>query len=317
MTEPPAETLPSGVPRPDLGALENPPTVAIITGMSGAGRSKAADVLSDLGWYVVDNLPPQMLGGMVMMVAQEQYTRVAAVVDVRGGRFFGDLEAVLDEFQAAGITMTVVFLEADDDVLVRRFESVRRPHPLQGDGTLLDGIRAERRALVELRGRADVVVDTSDLNEHQLAERMVSLLGGRVGPGLVVNVQSFGFKHGVPADADMVADVRFLANPHWDPQLRPLTGLDGSVRDRVLGTERAQEFLDAYEGAVRVVLDGYSAHDKHFVTIAVGCTGGRHRSVAVAEELAARLKRAGYDARARHRDKDLGRYADQTRGPHP
>ena len=280
------------------------PEVLIVTGMSGAGRSKAADVLADLGWYVVDNLPPQMLSEMVAVVGHEGYPRLAAVVDVRGGTFFGALQAVLDDIAGVGIDSRVIFLEASDEALVRRFEQVRRPHPLQGDGTLLEGIQSERVALEEMRERADVVIDTSDTTVHEFAERLVLEVGDQGSRALQVNVVSFGFKNGVPADADFVADVRFLDNPHWIPALRPLTGLDEAVSKHVLAADGARDFLEAYAATVDVALSRYRAHDKHFVTIAVGCTGGRHRSVAIVEALAAALRDRGFQARASHRDKD-------------
>lgn len=302
--EAPTDTYPSGLPRPHLPSAEVTPEVLIVTGMSGAGRSKAADVLADLGWYVVDNLPPSMLAEMVGVVAREQYRRLAAVVDVRGGRLFADLKTVLDDLEAARIAPRVLFLEASDEALVRRFEFVRRPHPLQGEGTLLEAIRTERAALAEMRERADLVIDTSETTVHEFAARLVAELGHADDVTLQVNIVSFGFKNGVPTDADFVADVRFLDNPHWIPDLRPLTGQDEPVRDHVLASNGAAEFLDAMAGLLNVALERYRAHDKHFVTVAIGCTGGRHRSVAIAEAMAVRLRADGYAVRASHRDKD-------------
>ena len=198
----------------------------------------------------------------------------------------------------------VLFLEASDETLVRRFEQVRRPHPLQGSGTLLEGIRAERDALRPMRERADIVIDTSNTNVHELAERVLAEVGDSESAPLQVNIQSFGFKNGAPPDADFIADVRFLDNPHWIPELRPLTGLDAPVRDHVLGAAGAREFLDAYAAALDIALGRYRAHDKHFVTVAVGCTGGHHRSVAITEALAERLRDFGYAVRASHRDRE-------------
>jgi UPF0042 nucleotide-binding protein len=301
--DPTPGTYPSGLPRPQAPLPETRPDVIIVTGMSGAGRSNAADVLADLGWYVVDNLPPSMLTEIVGVVAREGYRRLAAVVDVRGGRLFSDLQAVLDDLVAAGIDLRIVFLEASDEVLVRRIEQVRRPHPLQGEGTLLETIRLERATLAEVRKRADIVIDTSDTSVREFAARLIAEVGEGDDAALIVNVVSFGFKNGVPPDADFVADVRFLENPHWVPQLRPLTGLDEPVRDYVLGTAGAAEFIDAFSTTLQIALGRYRAHDKHIVTVAIGCTGGRHRSVAMAEEVAERLRSFGYTVRASHRDK--------------
>ncbi|MDN4473164.1 RNase adapter RapZ [Demequina zhanjiangensis] len=304
MTDDPApDTYPSGLPRPDLSGVNLDTQVLIVTGMSGAGRTRAAAVLSDLGWYVVDNLPPQMLGSLVAMVATDPTRRLATVVDVRGGGYFADLVAVVDDLESRGVDVQILFLEASDDTLVRRFEEARRPHPLQGDATILEGIARERSAVAAVRERADVVVDTTSLNVHQLRDVLTDTFAEEV-PELHVNVLSFGFKNGAPVDADYVADVRFLSNPHWVPELRPLTGIDPAVRDHVLGSAGAHEFLDGYTSAIEVALQGYQAHDKHSVTIAVGCTGGRHRSVAMAEELSQRLRTKGFDVRTTHRDKD-------------
>jgi UPF0042 nucleotide-binding protein len=302
--EAPTDTYPSGLPRPSFSRPRSRPEILIVTGMSGAGRSKAADVVADLGWYVVDNLPPSMLDEMIGVVAHEGYGRLAAVLDIRGGRLFDDLRAVLDDLASAGSAPRVVFLEASDEALVKRFEEIRRPHLLQGDGTLLDGIRSERAILAEVRERANIVIDTSETNVHELTERLVAELGQGDNGALQVNVVSFGFKYGVPADADFVADVRFLDNPHWVPKLRPLSGLDKPVRKSVLNSDGAKEFLTALTTVLEVALGRYQAHDKHFVTVAIGCTGGRHRSVVIVEEVAERLRSRGYSVRASHRDKD-------------
>jgi UPF0042 nucleotide-binding protein len=298
------DTFPSGIPKVQVRLPDSPPEVMIVTGMSGAGRSRAADVIADEGWYVVDNLPPQMLAEMVTMVSREGYARLAAVVDVRGGKFFADLEAVLEDLERGSVETRVLYLEASDEALVRRFEQVRRPHPLQGTGTLVEAIRTERIALGPMRERADIVIDTSTTNVHELAERILAEIGGSGSPPLQVNVQSFGFKNGTPPDADFLADVRFLDNPHWVPELRPLTGLDAAVRDHVLAAAGAQEFLELYAAALDIALSRYKARDKHFVTVAIGCTGGHHRSVAIGEDLAERLRRLGYTVRASHRDRE-------------
>ncbi|GIG54498.1 RNase adapter RapZ [Demequina activiva] len=301
--EPPAVTYPSGIPRPSFEAPEVAPEVMVLTGMSGAGRTKAAAVLADLGWYVVDNLPPHLLSGLVTsLIGGDTRRRLAAVVDVRGGEFFKDLETVVDDLEVKGVPVRLLFLDASDEALVRRFEEARRPHPLQQDGTLLEGIARERTMVADVRDRADHIIDTSRLNVHELRDVMTREVSDET-PRLQINVQSFGFKNGIPADADFVADVRFLHNPHWVPELRPLTGLDPAVRDHVLGAEGAQEFVDGYASVIDSALHLYRAHDKHAVTIAVGCTGGKHRSVVMAEALGADLRARGYDVRTTHRDR--------------
>ena len=231
--------------------------------------------------------------------------RLAAVVDVRSRAFSTDLKSVIHGLEARGIQPYVVFLEAGDDTLVRRFESVRRPHPLQEAGRVVDGIAAERELLRPVRGQADLILDSSDLNVHELRARMRDAFGGDSDQALRVNVISFGFKYGLPVDADLVADCRFLPNPHWVPELAPLTGQDSEVRAYVLGQPGAAEFLSAYVEAVRVTLGGYQNAGKHFVVLAVGCTGGKHRSVVMAEEITARLAGSWPDIQVTHRD--LGR----------
>ena len=279
----------------------------IVTGMSGAGRSTVADALEDLGWYVVDNLPPQMLRPLVDLAerAGGSLPSIAAVVDIRGGGFFSEIRDVVQVLRN-GMNVRIMFLDADDAVLVRRFESVRRPHPLQADGTLLDGIAAERARLAEVREASDLIVDTSDLNIHQLATLVTETFAEAGRAGLRVAVQSFGFKYGVPADADLVADARFLPNPFWNDELRSLTGEDQKVSDYVLDQPGAREFLDAYVAALRPVLEGYQRENKRHAMIAIGCTGGKHRSVALVRELAARLRSIpGLAVSVKHRD--LGR----------
>ncbi|SDS55010.1 RNase adapter RapZ [Paraoerskovia marina] len=280
------------------------PEVLIITGMSGAGRTRAAAVLEDLDWYVVDNLPPRMIVPLVDMMSRSQAVlgRVAAVVDVRGREFFQDLVEVLDHLEQARVDSRIVFLQASDEALVRRFEEVRRPHPLQGDGRILDGIAEERRMLETIEKRADLVVDTSDLTVHELARMVRDAVTRRSRQPLRINVVSFGFKYGIPLDADHVVDVRFLRNPYWVTELRALTGRDAAVRDYVLGLDGAEEFLDRYAHALEPVLAGYQAEEKHFVTIAVGCTGGKHRSVAMSEALARRLQARGQRTHVTARD---------------
>ncbi|WP_043347021.1 RNase adapter RapZ [Beutenbergia cavernae] len=303
-------TVPEGIPmleahtpRPEDERAE----LLIITGMSGAGRTRAAAVLEDLDWYVVDNLPPTMLlplAGM-MTASGAGVRRLAVVVDVRGGEFFADLARVIDDIRAQDLEYRIVFLDASDEVLVRRFEQVRRPHPLQGDGRILDGIAEERRVLAHLRERSDVVLDTTDLTVHELAAQVRDVVAGEADRPLRLTLVSFGFKYGLPLDADHVVDVRFLSNPYWVTELRHLTGRDDAVRDYVLALPGAQDFVDAYVSAVEPVLDGYLREQKPYVTIAVGCTGGKHRSVAIAEAMAERLREDGNSVRTLHRD--LGR----------
>lgn len=282
----------------------------ILTGMSGAGRTSAANVLEDAGWYVIDNLPPQMLSAMAELLAGSQArkpAKLAAVVDIRARTFFTDFRDGLDRLRDGGWRPTVLFLDATDEALVRRFESVRRPHPLQGEGRLLDGIQSEREALGELRATSDVLIDTSGLNVHQLTAKVKQFLGpDGTEVRMRVAVLSFGFKYGIPLDADIVLDMRFLPNPFWNPDLRPFTGQDAVVSDFVLSQPGAAEFLDRAEAMLEPMLQGYLREGRSYVTIAFGCTGGKHRSVAMAEALRGRLDDVpGLRAVVVHRD--LGR----------
>jgi UPF0042 nucleotide-binding protein len=291
--------------RPERGS-----DFVIVTGMSGAGRSTTANVLEDHGWYVVDNLPPQLIPAMAELATQVRDTgardlRIAAVVDVRARPFTDQLHVGLAALREAGWSPHLIFLDATDEALVRRFESVRRPHPLQGDGRLLDGIQAERRMLGDLRGDAQVVIDTSGLNVHQLRRKLTPLVDGARGPRLRLAVMSFGFKYGVPLDADFVFDMRFLPNPYWVPELRALTGVDEPVAEYVMAQDGAGEFVDAVAALMRPVTAGYLKEGRRYATLAVGCTGGKHRSVATARELAARLSDGGVATFVVHRD--LGR----------
>jgi UPF0042 nucleotide-binding protein len=281
--------------------------VLIVTGMSGAGRSTVGNALEDLGWYVVDNLPPQMLRPLVELAGRAGTTipKIAAVVDVRGGQLFSDLEVIVETLRE-NTPVRVLFLEATDAALVRRFEQVRRPHPLQGEGTLLDGIGEERQRMLAIREQSDLVIDTSDINIHQLATTISETFSNADTPGVQVTVLSFGFKYGLPTDADLVADMRFLPNPFWVPELRSLNGLDPAVRDFVLGQEGAGEFIDSYARALAPIFAGYQRENKRHATIAIGCTGGKHRSVAMAETLARVLReQPGVVVSVKHRD--LGR----------
>lgn len=304
------DTVPHGIPQLEADTPPEPsqhPEILVITGMSGAGRSRAASVLEDLNWFVVDNLPPRLLDPLVTMMLHSGsgIQRLAAVVDVRSGKFFSDLVKVLDELREKHIDYQIIFLDADDDVLVRRYEAVRRPHPLQGSGRMLDGIKEERQILSHLRQRADVTIDTSDLNVHDLARTIKEALGTEADLALRVNVVSFGFKYGLPLDADHVIDVRFISNPYWISELRHLNGKDDPVRDYVLEQDGVEEFIDKYVDALSGILPGYVREQKPYVTVAVGCTGGKHRSVAITEAIAHKLRQSGQAARTLHRD--LGR----------
>ncbi len=277
----------------------------IVTGMSGAGRSTVGNSLEDLGWYVVDNLPPQMLGPIadLFTITKTPVPRLAVIIDVRGGEFFSELEENLALLGGKAVNVRVLYLEANDSTLVKRFEQVRRPHPLQGDGTILDGIAEERKRLLALRESADVVMDTSDLNVHQLSTKTAEHFSVDSSVKLQLTVMSFGYKYGIPADADNVADARFIPNPFWNEELRPFTGLDTQVSEYVLAQTGAKEFIDSYAKALQPVLDGYLRENKHYATIAIGCTGGKHRSVAVSTKLAQLLsKNNEYTVTVRHRD---------------
>ncbi len=275
----------------------------MVTGMTGAGRSTAAKELEDLGYFVVDNLPPALLPDVVHLVNENagHGQPIAVVIDVRSGSFFETLRANLAQ-RALGRRTTLLFLEADDNVLVRRQDAARRPHPLQEGGRLIDGLHREREVLAVLRGNADVLIDTTDLNVHQLTDKVAEAFGAPHAMTLKITVVSFGFKYGIPVDADFMADMRFLPNPYWIPDLRPMNGRDEPVADYVKSRPDAQEFLDAYLPVIATVAAGYLREGKRFMTVAIGCTGGKHRSVAMTEEIAARLVEQGYDARPQHRD---------------
>ncbi len=281
--------------------------LVLVTGMTGAGRSTAAKALEDLGWFVVDNLPPQLLSSVVALVgrADDEETRLAVVVDARSRWFFTELTGALDRLRESGVQPSVLFLEASDDVLVRRQEAARRPHPLQQGGRLLDGISEEREILASLRGDADVLIDTTSINVHQLGAKIATAFGDPSSRTLRATIVSFGFKYGIPVDADLVADMRFLPNPFWVPELRPLTGLDEAVRSYVREQPDAVAFLDSYEGLLRTLTSGFVREGKRFVTIAIGCTGGKHRSVAMSEALGERLRTQQVPTLVMHRD--LGR----------
>ena len=289
-------------------AVNQPQTrVLIVTGMSGAGRSTAANALEDHGWYVVDNLPPKMLRPLVELADDpaNDMPQLAAVIDVRGGSLFSDAtDAIVALSHESNVE--IVFLDSTNDVLVRRFEQVRRPHPLQEDGTLLDGIERERSLMQEIRERSDFVMDTSEMNIHQLSTAISKIYSEPEDARIRLTIISFGYKYGLPSDVDMVADMRFLPNPYWEESLRSLSGKDQAVSDYVTGNPLAKEFMDSYENSLAAVLRGYAGENKTFATLAIGCTGGKHRSVAMAENMANRLRgRDDIQVAVKHRD--LGR----------
>ena len=277
----------------------------ILTGMSGAGRSTVAHALEDLGWYVVDNLPPALLPSLAEQTL-ETHAALAVVVDVRGGKFFDELNNSLAKLKSASVPYRLLFLDASDQALVQRFESTRRPHPLQAKDRIVDGIARERAKLEEIRAQADVVIDSSNLNVHQLEKRTSEIFAAGMLASLRINVLSFGYKYGIPVDSDLVLDCRFIPNPHWIPELRPLNGLDAPVSAKVLGSEGVADFVKSYVGVVKQMIPGYFREGKKYVTIAIGCTGGKHRSVAIAEEIAKQLSSTSADleisAHATHRD---------------
>lgn len=278
----------------------------VLTGMSGAGRSTVAHALEDLGWYVVDNLPPALLPQLAEQANTSSIQSMAVVADVRGGKFFDALNLALTELKNAGVEYRLLFLDASDQALVQRFESTRRPHPLQGEDRIVDGIEREREKLEELRAVADIVIDTSNLNVHQLEKRTGEIFAPGAGQEIRINVLSFGYKYGIPVDSDLLLDCRFIPNPHWIPELRPLTGLTTEVSSKVLGSDGVSDFVKSYVGVISQMISGYLREGKKYVTISIGCTGGKHRSVAIAEEIAKQLNSAKGEfrlsAHATHRD---------------
>ena len=279
----------------------------ILTGMSGAGRSTVAHALEDLGWYVVDNLPPSLLPALVSMGTGPQNKELAVVVDVRGGEFFDELAHALADLKKNNSDYRLVFLDATDQALVQRFESTRRPHPLQAQDRIVDGIARERTKLEEVRSQADVAIDTTNLNVHQLEKRIGDIFGSGKLHGIRINVLSFGYKYGIPVDADLVLDCRFIPNPHWISELRPLTGLTQQVSQKVLGSEGVADFVHNYVHLINSMIAGYMREGKKFVTIAVGCTGGKHRSVAITQEIAKQLNTIGAEVSAHPTHRDVGR----------
>jgi len=282
------------------------PQILVITGISGAGRSTVANVLEDEGWYVIDNIPPQMLESISELVTQDgaKVPKVALGIDVRARAVFDDLPAAIETLRKSDVDFSMLFLDAKDETIVARYEAQRRPHPLQGEGRVLDGIRAERSLFEGLRLASDRTIDTTGMNVHELARTVREMFADGPDKKLNLTVMSFGFKHGSPTDANFMADMRFIPNPHWIPELRPLTGQDAPVRDYVLSNSGTEEFISNYLEALRPVLEGYRREGKYYATIAIGCTGGKHRSVAVAEEIARRLSAfPEVNVHVLHRDK--------------
>lgn len=281
----------------------------IVTGMSGAGKTNLVQVLEDMGYYCADNLPPNLFVKFVELLSQVQadYPRVALVADVRGGKFFADVYDVLQDLRNKGVSYEIIFLEASDEALVRRFKETRRRHPLAKSGSVLDGIREERRRLQRVRGMADLIIDTSNLRVQDFKEQAGALLGGEEPDRILLSITSFGYKYGLPIDVDLVMDARFLPNPFYVAELKPLSGLDEPIKQFVLDKPETQSFLAKYTDLLAELLPQYLAQGKHHLSLAVGCTGGRHRSVAVAEEIARRLLAAGVPARVRVAHRDLER----------
>jgi UPF0042 nucleotide-binding protein len=276
----------------------------IVTGLSGAGRSTAAATLEDLRWFVIDNLPPSLLGKLSELTSQSRsdLDRFCFVAGRGGAESMHELAPAVASLRSTGARVRVLFLDASDDVLVRRFEGTRRRHPVEGEGVLA-AITSERMLLQAIRDDSDVVLDTSELNVHELRSRLVDLFAGSSAEGAMqTSIVSFGYKHGIPLDVDLVLDCRFLPNPHWVPELRELTGLDEPVREYVLGRAEAEEFLTRLDGLLTFLLPAYAREGKSYLSIAIGCTGGQHRSVAIAEELAVRVRRHGFEPVVHHRD---------------
>ncbi|MBM3675217.1 MAG: RNase adapter RapZ [Actinobacteria bacterium] len=279
--------------------------VTIVTGMSGAGRNTAANVLEDLGLFVIDNLPPALIGKVAELArGGDRPHRYGLVIDVRSGAFVDDLGAALSDLRASGATTRVVFLDAADEMLLRRFDTTRRRHPLADTKRILEGIQKERALLEELKGQADMVIDTTDLNVHELRDRIARLFADDESANLAVSIVSFGYKHGLPLDVDLMFDCRFVPNPHWVDELRPLDGRDAPVRDYVLLQPDTQGFLTELDRLFRLTLPAYEREGRAYLSIGIGCTGGHHRSVAIAEALQTMITEMGYTPQLRHRDVD-------------
>lgn len=291
-------------PQPSAQTSGSQPEVVIVTGMSGAGRSTAADALEDIGMFVIDNMPPALIPRVVDLAsARPEHTRIAVGCDVREGHFFAEIDTALHQLAERGVPVRVLFLETSDEVLLRRFEESRRPHPLSRGEGVSAGIRRERDVLAGLKARADLVIDTSDTNVHEFRAKVKSYFATDSGPhSLHVTVRSFGFKHGPPRDADMILDVRFVPNPYWVEELRPFSGRDAPVQEYLAALPETREFLEHLYGLVEFLLPHYLAEGKSYLTVAFGCTGGQHRSVYFAELLADHIDALGYSVNVAHRD---------------
>jgi UPF0042 nucleotide-binding protein len=279
--------------------------ITVITGLSGAGRSEAAKALEDLGWYVVDNLPPALISKMLTLALApgNDISRIALVIDARGGAFFSEASKELEKLRRDTANFRMVFLEASDDVLVRRFDANRRVHPLAPDDRIVVGIQREREVMTRFREGADIIIDTSEISVRNLRTKIGAMFeGATTGEGLTTTVVSFGYKFGLPLDADIVLDVRFLPNPHWVEGLRELTGLDAGVRDYVLDQDASVDFIARIKDVFAILLPGFQGEGRHYLTVAVGCTGGRHRSVVLAEEISNFIRDKGFAATVIHRD---------------
>lgn len=288
-----------------LGSMAMQPTIAIITGLSGAGRTTASKVFEDIGYFVIDNMPLSLLDSVVELATGPgaDVARIALVIDVRGRQFFGDMRQSIRSLEERGLSVRVLYLEASTQSLVQRYEAGRRVHPLAGEDRVIEGIAREKDLLAELRADADLVIDTTNLNVHELRDKLVDAFGDPGDTVMITNLVSFGFKHGTPRDADLMFDVRFLPNPHWVPELKPHTGLDQPVRDYVLGQGEAKEFLDHLLPLLDLMVPAFRREGKRYLTIAIGCTGGRHRSVALTEEIARHLRAEGQAVQVNHRDR--------------
>lgn len=281
----------------------------VITGMSGAGKSQAIHSFEDMGYFCVDNLPPQLLKDMAKLgsLPGSRIKKIAVVSDIRGGELFSELSTALNRLMKLGITYQILFLDASDETLINRFKETRRKHPLSENGSIIEGIQKERGSLQKLKGQADMIIDTSHMTSAELRERIVKSFIGERSKGMLVTVMSFGFKYGMPLDADIVMDVRFIPNPHYVPELRILTGKDEPVRDFVLKRKETADFLEKFKDLIKMTLPFYISEGKSHLTIAIGCTGGAHRSVVLTSEIASFLHGEGYNVTARHKDigKDL------------
>lgn len=276
----------------------------IVTGMSGAGKSNAIHCMEDLGYYCVDNMPPKLMDDFIALAnnTSGDFKKVAFVVDIRGGQFFNDLKDSLESLDAQGVEYRIMFLEASDAALIRRYKETRRAHPLAPDGNIAEGIQAEREKLDELRKNANYIIDTSDIKVAELISEIKRLIDNTKQDSFSIMVESFGFKHGMPQEADWVLDARFLPNPYYVPSLKALTGKNKKIKDYVLNTPRATQFAGRVTGLILDLVPSYIKEGKFHLTIAIGCTGGRHRSVVMAEEIARRLEDTGKSVTVKHRD---------------